>query len=327
MPSGSSSIIVGAGIEPILPLLADMPLEVANPTVPVSVRLAGDPLLVSAIEIGPQAQAGGNGAIAIGGFVLGPGAGPQAGAANSIAIGAGGASPDVAPSAQGGDGIAIGRGSTAGLVAGEVGCIGLGRQALARGGAGHQIAIGQSSSAQGANGAGISIGFQSEVGGNGRSISIGHTALTGFDTDNIAIGRLANAQGLRATCIGQGANVGVGNSDGVAIGSSSNVAAAATSGVALGRLASATAIGGVALGRNALADALDRAHVACSEFYVGILGSTRNRVLVTRRVGWGAPTGTATRTTFDTATVTLAQLAERVKALIDDLTTHGLIGA
>lgn len=50
-------------------------------------------------------------------------------------------------------------------------------------------------------------------------------------------------------------------------------------------------------------------------------------VVSQRRTGWAAPTGTATRTTFNTATVTLAQLAERVKALIDDLTTHGLIGA
>lgn len=37
------------------------------------------------------------------------------------------------------------------------------------------------------------------------------------------------------------------------------------------------------------------------------------------QTGWGAPTGTATRTAFDTASVTLPQLAERVKALIDDL--------
>lgn len=51
------------------------------------------------------------------------------------------------------------------------------------------------------------------------------------------------------------------------------------------------------------------------------------QVLTSRRTGWGAPTGTATRTTFATSTVTTAQLAERVKALIDDLTTHGLIGA
>lgn len=34
----------------------------------------------------------------------------------------------------------------------------------------------------------------------------------------------------------------------------------------------------------------------------------------------------ATRTTFATSTVTLQQLAERMKALIDDLTAHGLIG-
>lgn len=34
---------------------------------------------------------------------------------------------------------------------------------------------------------------------------------------------------------------------------------------------------------------------------------------------WAAASGTATRTTFATSTVTTAQLAERVKALIDDL--------
>lgn len=50
-------------------------------------------------------------------------------------------------------------------------------------------------------------------------------------------------------------------------------------------------------------------------------------VVGSRKVGWGAPTGTATRTTFATGSVTLVQLAERVKALIDDHTAHGLIGA
>ena len=50
------------------------------------------------------------------------------------------------------------------------------------------------------------------------------------------------------------------------------------------------------------------------------------QVVGNRATGWAAPTGTATRTTFATSTVTTAQLAERVKALIDDLTTHGLIG-
>lgn len=47
-----------------------------------------------------------------------------------------------------------------------------------------------------------------------------------------------------------------------------------------------------------------------------------------RSTGWAAATGTATRTAFDTATVTVSQLAERVKAILDDLITdHGIFGA
>lgn len=42
--------------------------------------------------------------------------------------------------------------------------------------------------------------------------------------------------------------------------------------------------------------------------------------------GWAPPTGVATRTTFDTGTVTTQQLAERVKAVIDDLTARGIFG-
>lgn len=52
-----------------------------------------------------------------------------------------------------------------------------------------------------------------------------------------------------------------------------------------------------------------------------------NNVVGSRKTGWAAPTGTATRTTFATTSVTTEQLAERVKGLIDDLTSHGLIGA
>lgn len=58
-----------------------------------------------------------------------------------------------------------------------------------------------------------------------------------------------------------------------------------------------------------------------------VYDSGSNQVLTDRQTGWTAATGTATRTTFDTATVTLSQLAERVKALEDDLLTHGIIGA
>lgn len=51
------------------------------------------------------------------------------------------------------------------------------------------------------------------------------------------------------------------------------------------------------------------------------------QVVSSRKTGWAAASGTATRTTFDAGTVTVAQLAERVKALLDDLISHGLIGA
>ena len=50
-------------------------------------------------------------------------------------------------------------------------------------------------------------------------------------------------------------------------------------------------------------------------------------VLSSRRTGWTAATGTATRTSFATGSVTLPNLAAAVKALIDDLVAHGLIGA
>jgi hypothetical protein len=63
---------------------------------------------------------------------------------------------------------------------------------------------------------------------------------------------------------------------------------------------------------------------------IGLFGTVSigsAQVLGARRTGWAAPTGTAARASFDTATATTAQLAERLKALIDDLIAHGLIGS
>ncbi len=51
-------------------------------------------------------------------------------------------------------------------------------------------------------------------------------------------------------------------------------------------------------------------------------------IVTNRQTGWQLPTGTMDRTTFNTATVTLPQLAQRLYALINDLYDgHGLIGA
>ena len=47
------------------------------------------------------------------------------------------------------------------------------------------------------------------------------------------------------------------------------------------------------------------------------------RIKAPAAIGWGLPTGTLTRTTFDPATVTLSQLAERVAALVTDFHTSG----
>lgn len=50
------------------------------------------------------------------------------------------------------------------------------------------------------------------------------------------------------------------------------------------------------------------------------------KVVGNRAPGWNAASGTASRASFDTSTVTTGQLAQRLKALIDDLIFHGLIG-
>lgn len=58
----------------------------------------------------------------------------------------------------------------------------------------------------------------------------------------------------------------------------------------------------------------------------GIIQVAGTQVLGTRKTGWAAATGTATRSTFITGSVTLPVLAEHVKALIDDFMSHGAIG-
>lgn len=61
----------------------------------------------------------------------------------------------------------------------------------------------------------------------------------------------------------------------------------------------------------------------------GIIKHNQTQLLKTRITGWTAPTGTASRAGFDTSTATLTQVAQTVKALIDDLhgtAGHGLIG-
>lgn len=57
----------------------------------------------------------------------------------------------------------------------------------------------------------------------------------------------------------------------------------------------------------------------------GTLRVAGKQVVGAPRTGWGAPGGTASRVALDPRSVTLQQLAQRVKALIDDLFAYGLI--
>jgi len=51
-----------------------------------------------------------------------------------------------------------------------------------------------------------------------------------------------------------------------------------------------------------------------------------NQVVSSRKTGYADPTGTTDRGTFATSTVTTADLAEFVKAMYEDMKSHGLIG-
>lgn len=58
----------------------------------------------------------------------------------------------------------------------------------------------------------------------------------------------------------------------------------------------------------------------------GRLSINETQVVGPRRTGWTFPVGVFTRTSFDTQTVTVTQLAQRVAALLEDLAQHGLVG-
>lgn len=77
-------------------------------------------------------------------------------------------------------------------------------------------------------------------------------------------------------------------------------------------------------GRNVVASASTGSKLGTAATQkLGFWGATP----IVRPAGWSAASGTASRTSFATSTVNVSQLAERVKALIDDLMSAGLIGA
>jgi hypothetical protein len=150
---------------------------------------------------------------------------------------------------------------------------------------------------------------------------------------------IADVAGLQAALDGKAALAGAAFSGGVSIssltlgndlaiadgGTGASSAGAARGNLGLGTLATqnanAVAIGGGAVsGLSSLGVAGD-ADVSGNYLVDGV------KVVSNRRTGWGNPTGIASRAAFDTSGITASQLAQRLKALIDDLVAHGLIGS
>lgn len=179
-------------------------------------------------------------------------------------------------------------------------------------------------------------------------VAIGNTAVrypTGTHNVGIGLSALAGVSGTNTsaqnTAIGSQALAVIGNpgSSNVAVGYNAGVSATtANQNVFVGALAGdATTTGdnNIVIGYN-----VDTSSAGASnEIVVGNASHTvlqlpagvsvKNgtlQVLGARQTGWTAPTGTPTRTGYVTSTATTTQLAETLKALIDDLVTHGVIG-
>jgi hypothetical protein len=108
-------------------------------------------------------------------------------------------------------------------------------------------------------------------------------------------------------------------------GTGASSAAAARTNLGLGSVATQNA-GGVAITGGSISG-LSSLSVAGDADVSGDYRVDGVKVVGNRRTGWTAPSGPASRAAFDSSSVSTPQLAQRLKALIDDLLAHGLIGS
>ena len=164
--------------------------------------------------------------------------------------------------------------------------------------------------------------FYTIEGGVGKRIVLGTLALQ--SATNVTVGQLSSTPHVRATggvaslvpnCIAMDISAGAGR----LFAQGPDTATIGT--LKFGLYSSDASLAAVPMTLTSAGVTVDGVVNITSEYRVN-----GTKVLGARRVGWTAASGTATRTTFATGTATTVQVAERLKALIDDLIAHGTIG-
>lgn len=234
---------------------------------------------------------------------IGSGAGNTSATASSTCVGIG--LNALSLLSTGGDNISIGA-FAATVLSSSNRCIAIGRQALWSGttGVSDSIAIGYQALLNNLSNQCVGIGTSALSGGTSFSgcTALGYqagTSNTGNNNTYLGASTLAAVGITNATAIGAGATVSTSNS--MVLGNGVNVG----------------------IGTSSPANKLDVVGNINTTTQYSVSGT---KVVGARATGWTAATGTANRATWDTSTVTLATLAQAVKALNDDLRTHGLIG-
>lgn len=218
--------------------------------------------------------------------------------------------------------IAIGSDTLGDLDAGTDGSIAIGWSALKANRGAENTVVGFQAFQNTLGGAGSGTGAQNAALGWG----VGLQATSG--SANTAIGNRAAANlttGSNNVFLGQ-------NAGGVLTTGSQNVFIGATADTATVSVANAIAIGYGVVNSTSNTVVIGNASVTNNSFtgdvsLTGVLKIDTVQVVSNRVTGWTAPTGTALRTGFDTSTGTLTDALQTIKALVDDLVTHGLVGA
>jgi hypothetical protein len=214
------------------------------------------------------------------------------------------------------------------------GTVGIGASISAHSASTNAVLIGNSLSNAAAGGNSVGIGGSVSI-SDTDAVAVGFGATIAANGNNSFVGgRGASSSAIFSVAVGPYAIINTSASNGIAIGRDASCSTAAN-GIAMGQNAATTHSNCGAFGLNAVSTANSRftfgatANPADVEVLDGVYRIAGDQVVKARITGWDQWTGTATRTTFSTSGATLANVAEALKALLDDLGAdsggHGLL--